>query len=71
MRTIRFCFGIVRYAKLNRRVVIVYDQELLPVIISHQTPTYLTGLIQEVSSILLGSFKFNVILKPIFLSHHS
>ena len=41
----------------------VYAQELFPVIISHQTPIYLTGFIQEVSSILHGSFRFNVILE--------
>jgi hypothetical protein len=41
----------------------VYAQELFPVIISHQTPMYFTGLIQEVSSILHGSFRFNVILE--------
>jgi hypothetical protein len=53
---------------------LVYDHELLPVIISHQTPTYFTGLIHEVSSILHGSFRFNVIFEAkicLASSHHN
>ena len=38
----------------------MYDQALLPVIISHQTPTYLQGLIHDVSAILQGSFRLSV-----------
>src|SRR5215211_1676461 len=42
---------------------LVYDQLLLPVIISHHTPTYFTGFIHEVFSILQGSFRLYVILE--------
>src|SRR3954462_14036626 len=35
----------------------VYDQVLLPVIISHHTPTYLIGLIHETSLYFVGSFR--------------
>jgi hypothetical protein len=46
---------------LNRRVVISIRPRTFTSNHFPQTPTYLTGLIQEVSSILLGSF--NVIFE--------
>jgi hypothetical protein len=53
---------------LNDKKISVFN-ELLPVIISHQTPTYFTGLIHEVSSILdhLDSMSF---LKLKFVLRH-
>ena len=42
--------GAVSYTHLDVYKRQVYDQELFPVIISHHTPMYFTGLIQETSS---------------------
>ena len=38
----------------------VYAQLLRPIIISHHTPTYLVGLIHDVSASLHGSLRFSV-----------
>jgi hypothetical protein len=63
MRTIRFCFGIVRYAKLNRRVVISIQRTF-----NHFPNTNVFDWFNPRGIlILLGSFKFNVIL-VIFLA---